>query len=144
MKLLKILTRSTYNATQAFAPVFGTGRLSRDICPPVNSDFVSTRTFALFNNIMSAVKYCLSSASALNQILNSAWGVTLPEQKKVPLTIALSFAFLRMPGLFVPAAARLVKSSIADDGNLPWMCVQLVDDDFVGVASILKIMRGWG
>jgi len=84
-----------------------------DICPPINSDFVSTRTFALFNNITSAIKYCLSSASALNQILNSAWGVTLPEPKKVPPTIALSFAFLRMPGLFVSAAARLVKSPIA-------------------------------
>jgi hypothetical protein len=106
--------------------------------------FVSTRTFALFNKIISAIKYCLSSASALNQILNSAWGVTLPTQKKVPPTIALSLAFLRMPGLFVSAAARLVKSPIADDGNLPWICVQLVDDDFVGVASILKIMGGWG
>jgi len=49
-----------------------------------------------------------------------------------------------MPGLFVSAAARLVKSPIADDGNLPWICLHLVDDDFLGVASILKIMRGWG
>ena len=112
-KLVKNLLRSTCNATQAVAPVFGTGRLSMDICPPVNSDFVSTRTFALFNNIISAIQYCLSSASAFNQILNSAWGVTLPEQKKVPPTIALSLAFLRMPGLFVSAAARFVKSPIA-------------------------------
>jgi len=112
-KLVKNLPRSTCNATQAFAAVFGAGRLSRDICPSVNSDFVSTRTFALFNKIISATKYCLSSASALNQILNSAWGVTLPEQKKVPPSIALSLAFLRMPGLFVSAAARLVKSPIA-------------------------------
>ena len=34
-----------------------------DICPPINSDFVSTRTVSLFNNIMSAVKYCLRSFS---------------------------------------------------------------------------------
>ena len=34
-----------------------------DICPGVNSDFVSTRAFVLFNNIISAVKYCLSSFS---------------------------------------------------------------------------------
>jgi hypothetical protein len=41
----------------------GAGRLSIDICPRVNSDFVSTGTFVLFNNIISAVKYCLSSFS---------------------------------------------------------------------------------
>jgi len=82
-----------------------------DICPPINSDFVSTRTFALFNNITSAIKYCLSSASALNQILNSAWGVTLPEPKKVPPTIALSFAFLRMPGLGVSAKKEVSQKS---------------------------------
>ena len=34
-----------------------------DICLSVNSDFVSTRTVSLFNNIMSAVKYCLRSFS---------------------------------------------------------------------------------
>ena len=60
-KLLKNLPRSTCNTIQAFAPVFGTGRLSIDVCPRANSDFVSTRTFVLFNNIISAVKYCLSS-----------------------------------------------------------------------------------
>ena len=110
-KLVKNLPSSTCNATQAFAAVFGTGQLSMDICPRVNSDFVSTRTFALFNNIISAIKYCLSSASAFNQILNSAWGVTLPQQKKVPAPIALSLAFLRMPGLFVSAKKEVSQKS---------------------------------
>ncbi|HEY0092410.1 MAG TPA: hypothetical protein VGB43_07990 [Flavobacterium sp.] len=41
-----------------------------------------------------------------------AWGVTLPEQKKALPTIALSLAFLRMPGLFVSAAARFVRGSL--------------------------------
>jgi len=99
-KLVKNLLSSTCKATQAFAPVFATGRLSIDICPSVNSDFVSTGNFALFNKIISAIKYCLSSASALNQILNSAWESHYPNRRKYPPRDRTFFGFFEDAGTF--------------------------------------------
>jgi hypothetical protein len=88
----------------------GAGRLSRDICPRVNSDFVSSGTFALFNKIISAVKYCLSSFS-IKPNIELGMGSHITGTKKAPPAIALSFAFLRRPGLFVSAKKEVSQKS---------------------------------
>jgi len=70
-----------------------------DICPGVNSDFVSTRAFVLFNNIISAVKYCLSSFS-IKPNIEFGMGSHFTETKKSTSHDRTFFGFFEDAGTF--------------------------------------------
>ena len=70
-----------------------------DICRLLNSDFVSTRTFVLFNNIISAVKYCLSSFSIKPNIEFGMGSHSTPTEESTPHDRTF-FCFFEEAGTF--------------------------------------------
>jgi hypothetical protein len=73
---------------------------------------VSTRTFVLFNKIISAVKYCLSSFS-IKPNIEFGMASHFTGTKKSTSHDRTFFCFFEETGTFRPPRKRLVKSPIA-------------------------------
>jgi len=84
-----------------------------DICPRVNSDFVSTGTFVLFNNIISAVKYCLSSFS-IKPNIECGMGSHITGTKKSTSHDRTFFGFFEEAGTF-----RFRRSEVSQKSDRP-------------------------